>query len=325
MLMQLIPARSRHYHVSQDAVEEFEAAILRDPRVQPAKTTLITTLAHLSGDALARLGMARPEILKAIARAASGSECSDVVAVMMGLDVTRCVPFFSPRARKTIYLFDAWPAQHDRILDFIEFWRVDHVFVSSSEAASRLGARAKSGGVHWMPEGIDPGGYRVRPYHEKDLDVLQFGRKYDAYHERVCSSLANAQRTYLYESARGTIIFPTRAEFIDGLSRARISVCFPSSLTHPERAGDIETMTVRYLQSIVSKCLVVGRAPPEMIELFGYNPVIEADMDDAAGQLHEVLDNFENYVPLIERNYASVLVKHTWDARWREMAGVLFA
>ena len=60
---------------------------------------------------------------------------------------------------------------------------------------------------------------------------------------------------------RGGSFSRRRDAFIDGLARSRVSICVPSSVTHPERAGDIETMTIRYLQSMVSKCVVLGRAP----------------------------------------------------------------
>ena len=111
---------------------------------------------------------------------------------------------------------------------------------------------------------------------------------------------------------------------MDGLARSRISICVPSNITHPARAGDVETMTIRYLQSMVSKCLVVGYAPKEMIELFGYNPVVEIDMENPADQLLDILNNFVKYTPLIEKNYNSVLKNHTWRQRWTEIADVIF-
>ena len=74
---------------------------------------------------------------------------------------------------------------------------------------------------------------------------------------------------------------------------------------------------------MVSKCLVVGHAPREMVDLFGYDPVVEADMDNPAEQLVSVLDNFEAYIPLIEMNYRSIVEDHTWTKRWQVIASTL--
>ena len=103
------------------------------------------------------------------------------------------------------------------------------------------------------------------------------------------------------------------------MAKSKISICVPSSITHPDRSGNIETMTVRYLQSMVSKCLILGRAPKEMITLFGYNPVIEIDSEDPEGQIISIINNYSNYFGLIEKNYQTVLEKHTWNKRWAEI------
>ena len=50
----------------------------------------------------------------------------------------------------------------------------------------------------------------------------------------------------------------------------------------------VETLTHRYLESIASKRVVVGRCIRELEMLFGYNPVIEVDMADPVGQLRSV-------------------------------------
>jgi len=244
-------------------------------------------------------------------------------SIMMGLDEYKYRPYgiYTFHCR-SIYLFDAWPHDFDKIIDFVVNYKVDYVFVSASQSKSLLNKNIEKKIFHWIPEGIQPEEYDFFEYSNKTIDVLALGRKYDLYHDLIVDSLAEKGYTYLYELKKGELIFPTRQDFIEGLAKTKISICVPSSITHPERSGDIETMTIRYLQSMVSKCLIVGHAPKEMIDLFGYNPVIEINMSDPGGQIDAILKDFDTYIPLIEQNYQQVLQHHTWTNRWNQMKNI---
>lgn len=244
-------------------------------------------------------------------------------AILMGTDLRFCLPYFFFRARKNIYIFDAWKNTHRTIIEFVNDFKVDHLFVSSSDAVKHLNKYKTNCHIHWVPEGINLDKYKFMPPGKKYIDVIQIGRKYDEYHNRIAGKLNSSNRTYLFEKIKGELIFATREEFINGLAASKISICFPSNITHPERAEGIETMTVRYLQSIASKCLIVGKAPEEMIQLFGYNPVIEADLTDPAEQLENILNNFTKYVPLIEKNYSRIH-EHQWSTRWGDIEKLIF-
>jgi hypothetical protein len=323
--MELIVRPPRRYHVSHDTVDELEQAILADPRVVPARLNAALERIVVGATRLMqRVGTDMGSLLRVRQRSSvAGTPARDYLAVMMELDAAKSAPWFIRTARRSIYVFDAWPSRHRDIRAFVESWGIQYAFVSSSQAAARLAELCDSCTFIWVPEGVDPAQYQALPLFEKDIDVLQLGRKYDAHHTVIAPALESAGKTYLYESPRGTIIFPQRDEFVAGLARSRISICVPSSITHPERAGDIETMTVRYLQSIVSKCVVLGHAPVEMVELFGYNPVVEIDMLNPAGQLLDILSHYEDYLPLVERNFDIVTREHTWRNRWQQMAAVL--
>lgn len=320
--MQLIVRRPRRYHVSHDIVEELESAILRDMRVTPATMNrVVNTGITAAARVLAWVGLEFGALPGVRRRQAAGA---DYFAVMMDLDSTPLAPWFSRNARKSVYMFDAWPATHRAITRFVEDWGVQYVFVSSRQAAERLAPVSESSTFIWIPEGIDPARYRRRAAGERDIDVLQIGRKYDAHHDLIAPALQAAGKHYLFERQKGTLVFPDREQLAEGLARSRISICVPSSITHPERAGDIETMTVRYLQSMASKCLVLGHAPAEMIDLFGYNPVVEIEIDRAADQVLGMLAEYDSYLPMIERNYSIVTTEHTWDKRWERMSSLLF-
>ncbi len=322
--MQLIVRRPRQYHVSHDIVEELESAILRDMRVTPATMNRVVN-AGISAAAgvIGRLGLDPGAVLRAGARGpvAAGR---DYFAVMMHLAPAQLAPWFSRKARKSVYIFDAWPATHQAITRFVAGWGVQYAFVSSRQAAERLAPVSESCTFIWVPEGIDPARYERRTAGERDIDVLQIGRKFDAHHKLIAPALERAGKHYLFEKQKGTLVFPNREQLSEGLARSRISICVPSSITHPARAGDIETMTVRYLQSMASKCLVLGHAPAEMIDLFGYNPVIEIEIDNAADQVLGLLADYDSYLPMIERNYSIVTTEHTWDRRWERMSSLLF-
>ncbi len=301
---------------SQDVLDDFARTILLDPRTRLArKAPALDGCAR----ALGRLAEHRPAPMRKMRRGVPrGASC---LVLMMGPAGRPYLPGFILSGCRCLYLFDAWPSTYSRIIQVARCWGVDHLFVSASQAADALGALLPECRVSWVPEGVNPEQYRSLPAADRDIDVVQFGRKHDLYHEAVQAGFAKAGRSYVYEETKGTMVYPTRRAFVDGLSRAKISVCFPSSVTHPARSADTETMTQRYLQSMAARCLVVGQAPSEMIRLFGYDPLIEADLTDPAGQLIDILDSYDDYLPLVDRNQRVVNKNHTWAHRWELIAG----
>lgn len=323
-MLELIQNRINKYHVSLDTVHEFEKSILLDSQVKKADQprAIFSESSFFVWRILNKYHFLLTRGMRSLFKANHFNDRS-VISVLMAPNFRPCFPYFMTSASKSIYLFDAWPNEHETIVRFVNLFGIENVFVSSSQAATMLQAKFETSTVHWIPEGIRPEEYKHYPYERKDIDVIALGRKYEAYHELIVRHLENAHRTYLYEKEKGVIIFPSRKEFVDGLARSRISICVPSSITHPIRSGGIETMTIRYLQSMISKCLVVGKAPQELINLFGYNPVIEIDIDDPVGQLQSIFENFPRYIPQIEKNFDTVIQKHTWGHRWAQIKDIL--
>lgn len=234
--------------------------------------------------------------------------------VLMGPRYPKCFPYVFSKGTKAIYMFDAWPSYYNYIIRFIKDFKIDYLFISSKQSATALNELIGKKNVFWVPEGVNPNEYKSCSTENRDIDVLAFGRKFGQYHEMIVGPLANQNINYLYSSG-DQVIFKDQKSFIDGLSRTKISVCFPTNVTHAERSGNVETMTNRFLQSMASKCLVIGKAPEEMIQLFGYNPVVDVDMKNPAEQIIEILRNFEKHFGLIEKNYKTVVEKHTWEKR----------
>jgi len=249
---------------------------------------------------------------------------SPCFCISMGASgVSRSFPHMFFSKGNILYLFDAWPETFDLIKQIVRSYNIKLLFISSKESAERLQALLPDISVFWCPEGVRNKTYRAYDYPMKDTDVLQLGRKYDLWHERVVQKLKESGISYLYEKEKGEVIFKSRDEFISGLGRSRISVCFPKSITHSTQSGGITTMTNRYLQSIASRCLILGVIPEEMKELFGYDPGIKVDMNDPAGQIIEILRNFQDYIPLIEKNYSSCLNNHDWSDRWLRIQEII--
>jgi glycosyltransferase involved in cell wall biosynthesis len=222
------------------------------------------------------------------------------------------------------YCYDCWPPQYEWWVMMFRRQRTRVAFFSARESAERMRTLVPGLDAIWLPEAIEPAFYSpVRPLEERSIDVLEFGRHWPAYHDRIRDHCVARGLKHLFEAKPGQLVFPTREAFLRGLADAKISVCFPSSLTHPERSGDVETMTLRYLESIASGCILVGRCPAEMRDLFGYNPVVDADTRDPAGQIDNILENLSAYDELLDRNCRRLLEIGTWDARLKTMLALL--
>ena len=312
MNLRLIRVKNvENQHVSMADVDDFESSVIDLSNVS------------ICYESLYLKKFVRPFVAKVINRLSPKFQ-SPVFCISMGATgVSRSFPYMFFSTGNILYLFDAWPGTYDTILKIVKAYNINVLFITSKESTANLQALLPDIDVKWCPEGCRTEKYKVYDYSLKDIDVLQLGRKYDLWHDKVVDKLQASGISYLYERIKGKPIFKSREDFIDGLGRSKISVCFPKSLTHHKQAGGITTMTNRYLQSLASKCLILGTTPDEMKEVFGYDPVIPVDMRDPAEQIVEILKNFNDYVPLIEKNYNECLSNHTWHNRWLKILEIL--
>ena len=265
---------------------------------------------RLFARALARAGMMR--------RIADLSDTAYLVPIMF-LSEARLFPkcYF---AETIVYAFDCWPALYGRWERFFRRHRMRVAFFSARQSAEHFQRAVPVMESLWLPEAVESSLYRGdRPLGERGIDVLELGRRSAPYHDAIVAPLAKSGRLHKFEATPGSIIFPTFEELVAGFADAKISVCFPSSMTHPQRSGDVETITHRYFESMAAGCVVVGRAPRELVDLFGYNPLIEADMTDPAGQLEAILRDIDAHAERVARNRARVMEVGTWDARVRTL------
>ena len=175
----------------------------------------------------------------------------------------------------------------------------------------------------WLPEATDPRVYASsKPLAERGTDVLELGRRHETFHAQVVHPLAAAGLAHRYEIVKGQVVFPSLDALVAGLGDTKLSIVFPSSMTHPGRSGHVETVTHKYFESMASRCILVGHCPAELHDLFGYNPVIEVDWSDPAGHVRAILENLDAHVDLVERNFSRLLDVGTWDTRVQTLVAI---
>ena len=104
---------------------------------------------------------------------------------------------------------------------------------------------------------------------------------------------------------------------------AKVTITLPRSYTQPEIAGDIETLTQRYWECMLSRIVMVGHAPQELVDLIGYNPVIELEKDRLNEQIQDILANINSYQKLVDKNREVALKMGDWKNRINDVMNFL--
>ena len=111
----------------------------------------------------------------------------------------------------------------------------------------------------------------------------------------------------------------TNEQLYRAMGDAKVTITLPRSMTQPEIAGDIETLTQRYWECMLSRMVMLGHAPKELVDLIGYNPVVELDTVHTAEQVQEILAHIEDYQPLVDKNRKTALKMGDWSVRMQEV------
>lgn len=211
------------------------------------------------------------------------------------------------------YSFDCWPNVYDQWENFFVHVRPNVAFISAKGSVLELSRRCPGIAFNWLPEAISPAEFSpCRSLLARNIDVLELGRRHRRYHEKIKAAVAARSMRHVYSTFGGQGDFP-RDQIIQMYSDAKVVICFPRSITNPEQAGTVETTTLRYFEAIASGCVLLGHCPQELYDLFGYNPVIEADLDDPVRQLTEIIGNIASFEVITAKNLACLLDVWTVD------------
>jgi len=214
-------------------------------------------------------------------------------------------------------LWDVWPSTWERMYAAFRRYDVRVVFVTARQVADMIN-RETSVRAFWMPEGIESTAYnRGGKLVDRQQDIFEMGRKMARYHEAIKDVDAHFVATWT--KTDGTLdqrkLTFTNEELHTVMQDVKVMVCFPQCDTNPGRAGRVDTLTQRYWEAMLSGCVMVGRAPQELIDVVGYNPVVDVDWSDPKGQMEHLLAHIDEQQPLVDRNYRAAHAHADWSAR----------
>ena len=158
--------------------------------------------------------------------------------------------------------------------------------------------------------------------------MLEFGRSFLT---GTKTGTGTKDINYVCTKVDGKFMF-TNEQLVEAMGDAKVTIALPRSITHPKVAGDIETLTQRYWECMLSRIVMVGHAPKELVDLIGYNPVVEYNVNDNAnGNLNEhlmktikvVLEHIEDYQELVDKNRQTALEVGDWTSRMNQVMGWL--
>lgn len=213
------------------------------------------------------------------------------------------------------FIWDCWPKYFEDIYQYFIKHQVRTAFFTSNQTVEKMKKRLPSMNLFFIPEGIDTSVYKEgKLLVDRNIDLLEYGRKND---KVVKFNLPNAINHVC--SKNGEKLFATNDELFSTLADTRITIALTRKDTQPELAGDIDTLTQRYWESMLSRIIMVGRAPQELIDLIGYNPVIELDYKHPDEQIIDILKNIEKYQSLVDKNRETALKFGDWKIRMKQV------
>lgn len=220
------------------------------------------------------------------------------------------------------FLWDCWPSNQEKLIKTINLLKCKLVFVTSSQVQKIFQEKCHNSTIIYIPEGIDTKLYdKGTKLIERQHDIIEIGRQHYAYHDIVLKLHSeNKIKDPLYnvydsKGQRLKTMASNIQELAGLISQSKIAISFPHCDTNPKHAGNIETLTQRYWESMLSRNVIIGRAPKELIELIGYDPVINVDWTSPEKQLLSILNDINSYQPLVDKNYKTALEYAGWDKR----------
>lgn len=212
-------------------------------------------------------------------------------------------------------VWDCWPCYFEKMCAWLKRHEVKTAIFSSSQTAERIRERFPKMNVLFCPEAVDTSLYsKGDNLINRNIDVLEFGRGSNLF----INFNDNTDFNYVRTKVNGEFLF-TNEQLYKAMGDAKVTITLPRSCTEPQLAGDIETLTQRYWECMLSRMVMLGHAPKELVDLIGYNPVIEIDKEKVKEQILDIILHIEDYQALADKNRDTALRVGSWNNRMKQV------
>lgn len=211
-------------------------------------------------------------------------------------------------------IWDCWPQFHSKMFSWFKKHQVRTAIFSSLQVAELFKQKMPYLNVLWCPEAVETKKYcKGVELYKRKTDVLELGRNSGVFEKMTMTDI-----NYVCTKHGESIIFSEK-QLLEVLSDSKICITLPRSVTQPKVACNIETLTQRYWECMLSRIVMLGHAPKELVDLIGYNPVVELDSDYATEQVKDILTHIEDYQFLVDKNRETALRMGSWSDRIQEV------
>ena len=208
-------------------------------------------------------------------------------------------------------VWDCWPMHVGRMAQWLHKHRVRTAFFTSSQTAEKMRMLCPEIDIFHIPEAIDTKMYTSgKSLRDRDIDYLEYGRC-----SRAVDSSRLDKKIKVLSSRNEKTGLKTREELAAALSNARITIALTRLDNQPEIAEGIDTLTQRYWECMLSGIILLGRAPKELIDIIGYDPVVPLCTTDTNAQILDILAHIEDYQEMVDRNRETAVKYGDWKCR----------
>lgn len=212
------------------------------------------------------------------------------------------------------FIWDCWPSMYDRIEKWFYKHNIRTAIFTSSITAEEIRQRCPDVNILHVTEGIDTsvyhaGGSLVR----RSIDFLEYGSKQRNLFEKPLEGINHVNSTSIITKMM------TWDDLLNTMSDAKVTLALPRCDIDQEVTGGVETLTQRFWEGMLSRSVLVGRAPKELTDLIGYNPVITLDRQNAEEQIKDIIAHIDDYQVLVDKNREVALTMAPWNIRIKKI------
>ncbi len=211
-------------------------------------------------------------------------------------------------------IWDCWPKYSKKVITWLQKYHVRSAIFTSSQTARNMQEIFPNMNILSITEGIHTQAYQAgKDLIDRNIDLLEYGSIKRNYFHHYVVGINHINR----ENSHGCM--QTFEQLLHTIADAKITISFPRCDTAPEETGNIETMTQRFWEGMLSRTILLGRAPQELIDLIGYNPVITLNKKNPDHQVRDILRHIEDYQPLVDKNRNTALRLAPWEIRMKQV------